>query len=275
MMMSKKIIRKLARQFGVYRYLLSTSFRQRFVYRSGVWMDILHGCLFIFLQGSLWTALIATGYTDNTLQEMISYVIINTLVGYLTSFHATGLMTRRVEDGSIASDLILPVSFKWKIFFENIGGNIFDFCFSGIATLVTALILYGASGPAGVLQFAAFLLSVLLGILISYQILYLFSLSAFWVIKPWYIPVLAGALTKLFGGGVIPIWLYPDWLKALSGILPFRFITYEPIQIFLGNHQGMDILRCLLMQGIVFAVLVLIEKFLWSKASHKVFVQGG
>jgi ABC-2 type transport system permease protein len=275
MMMSKKIIGKPARQLGVYRYLLSTSFRQRFVYRSGVWMHILHGCLFIFLQGSLWTALIATGYTDNTLQEMISYVIINSLVGYLTSFKITGIISNRVDDGSIALDMILPVNFKWKIFFENIGGNFFEFCFSGISALLTALFLYGAIRPAGALSFAAFLFSVLLGILISYQIIYLFGLSAFWVIKPWYIPILADSLAKLFGGGVIPIWLYPDWLAAISNILPFRFIAYEPIQIFLGNRHGMDILRCLFMQGIVIAILALIEKFLWLKASHKVFVQGG
>lgn len=78
----------LRRICAIYGYLLSTSFRQKLAYRAGVWMEILHGGLFVFLQGSLWTALIATGYAEASLQEMITYVIINSLVGYLTAFNA-------------------------------------------------------------------------------------------------------------------------------------------------------------------------------------------
>ena len=116
-------IKHFIHHMRIYGYLLSTSFRQKLVYRAGVWMDILHGCLFVFLQGSLWTALIATGYAETTLQEMITYIIINSLVGYLTAFNATSVISQRVDDGSIASDLILPIRFKWKVFFENIGGE--------------------------------------------------------------------------------------------------------------------------------------------------------
>lgn len=270
-----RYIKHFMYDMSIYGYLLSTSFRQKLVYRAGVWMDILHGCLFVFLQGSLWTALIATGYAETTLQEMITYVIINSLVGYLTAFNATSVISQRVDDGSIASDLILPIRFKWKVFFENIGGNLFNFLFSGVFSMIVALLLYRAAGPASVLSLAAFVPSILLGILISYHIVYLFAMSAFWVTKPWYITILVTALTKLFGGGVIPIWLYPNWLKTISDVLPFRFITYEPIQIFLGRIQGADIFYCLMMQCLSLIVLLLIERIIWSKASNRVFVQGG
>ena len=158
---------------------------------------------------------------------------------------------------------------------ENMGGNLFNFLFSGVLSMVVALLLYRAAGPASAIGLAGFLLSILFGIFISYHILYLFAMSAFWVTKPWYIQTLVIALTRLFGGGVIPIWLYPDWLKAMSDVLPFRFITYEPIQIFLGNIQGVEILHCLMMQWISLIVLVLIEKIIWRRAANRVFVQGG
>ena len=179
-----RYIKHFMYDMSIYGYLLSTSFRQKLVYRAGVWMDILHGCLFVFLQGSLWTALIATGYAETTLQEMITYVIINSLVGYLTAFNATSVISQRVDDGSIASDLILPIRFKWKVFFENIGGDLFNFLFSGVFSMIVALLLYRAAGPASVLSLAAFVPSILLGILISYHIVYLFAMSAFWVTKP-------------------------------------------------------------------------------------------
>ena len=64
-------------------------------------------------------------------------------------------------------------------------------------------------------------------------------------------------------------------LKTISDVLPFRFITYEPIQIFLGRIQGADIFYCLMMQCLSLIVLLLIERIIWSKASNRVFVQGG
>lgn len=266
---------KLAQKLDVYRYILATSFKQKMIYRGRTWISIVHGAFFVIMQGSLWTALIATGNAEASLQEMISYVIINSLVGYLTTFNATSIISQRVDDGSIASDLILPIQFKWKLFFESMGENLFNFLFSGLISMAVALLLYQAVGPASLASFAAFFVSIFFGILISFHIVYLFSMSAFWVTKPWYIRTLVTTLTKLFGGGVIPLWLYPDWLKVLSDLLPFRFITYEPIQIFLGNRQGMEIIYCLMMQCLSLIVMILIEKFIWSKASNKVFVQGG
>jgi ABC-2 type transport system permease protein len=265
----------LLKRLEVYQLLVSNSFLQRYTYRSGVWMQIVDGVLYVFMLGSLWTALIRTGYAGATLKEMISFVVINALMNYVTYFNAASNISNRVQDGSIATDLILPINFKWKLFFENIGNNFFDVIFSGISGLVVAVILYGAAAPAGFWQFLAFLLTVAFGILISYQIIYLFGLSAFWVIKPWYITFLVGALTKLFGGIVIPLWLYPDWLVTISNLLPFRFISYEPIQIYLGNYDGLQSLKCVMMQALWILLLLLIEKAIWIKASKKIFVQGG
>ncbi|WOO34831.1 ABC-2 family transporter protein [Anaerocolumna sp. AGMB13020] len=266
---------RIINQMGVYKILLNNSFRQRYTYASGVWIQMLGGILFVFMQGSLWTALIQTGYTDVTLKEMISYVVINAFVSYSTGFNVTSVISDRIQDGMIAIDLILPVKLKWKLFFENIGGNIFDVLFSGISGLITALILYGAAAPVDWWHCIFFVFTVLLGVIISYQIIYIFGLSAFWIVKPWYISILVGGLAKLFGGGVIPLWLYPDWLLPICEILPFRFISYEPIQIYIGNYTMLQSMRCILMQVFWLLALMLLEKLIWTKAGKKVFVQGG
>ena len=268
-------MKSLYNRAEVYKLMITNSFRQRYIYRTGVWIQILDGILFVFLQGSLWSALIRTGNYETTLKEMISFVVINSLVIYATDFNASAIISNRVEDGSIATDLILPVDFKWKLFFENFGEKIFDVIFSGMPGIIFALIFYGASAPAGLWQFGAFLLTVPLGILICYQIIYLFGLSAFWVVKPWYITFMISGLTKLFGGTVIPLWIYPDWLAQICSFLPFRFIIYEPIQIYLGNYNIHDFFKCVVMQVLWMLLLLVLEKAIWVKASRKVFVQGG
>jgi len=259
----------------IYQFIAKNSFRQRFAYRSGVWVQIFSGIFFVFIQGSLWTALIKSSYTDITLHEMISFVIINSLVTYITFFNEANLIGSRVRDGSIATDMILPVSFKWRVFSENFGCNLFDLFFAGTPALMIALLFYGAATPVSLSAFALFLPSLLLGILLSYQIKYLFSLTAFWIINPWYISFLTSGLTKLFGGAVVPLWFYPVWLSDASSFFPFRFITYEPIQIYLGRVRGMNAAKSILMQTAWLVILFLLEQLIWSKASKKVFVQGG
>ncbi|MDR2044210.1 MAG: ABC-2 family transporter protein [Clostridium sp.] len=267
--------KKITNAILIYKTLAVNSFNQRYAYMSGVWIQILGGVLFVFMQGSLWRTLIQTGYAQVTLKEMMSFVVINAFVGYATNFRVTSIISDRVRDGMIAMDLILPVGLKGKLFFENIGANLFDLAFSGIPGLFTGALLCGVVIPVGNFNLVFFSITVLLGVAISYHMIYLFGLSAFWLINPWYIPILVGGLTKLFGGSVIPLWFYPHWLLSLCAILPFRFISYEPIQIYLGRYGANQAMNCVLMQILWLVIFMVTEKLVWLKANKKIFVQGG
>jgi len=260
---------------STYVVIFRNSFCERLIYRSGVWLQIISGVFFILIQVSLWAALIATGYAEVGLEEMITFVIINFLVINLTRFDAARMLGERVRDGSIALDMLLPVSFKWKLFCELMGGNVFAVFFAGIPGVAIAVIFYGAKGPLSVFYFFLFLCSLILGVLLAFQIQFLFNLSAFWIINPWYIEFLTGGLNRLFGGLLIPLWLYPMWLYTLSMYLPFRFIVFESIQIYLGRVDLRDVGGLILMQFMWLFVLLGLEVFIWYRASKKIFVQGG
>lgn len=259
----------------LYVYMLIMSFKQRLAYRSSLWIEIVHGGLFLLLQGSLWTSLIAAGHEGTDLEDVLTYVVINDLVGRIVSFKTNNIISSRVEDGSIASDILMPVGFKWKIFFENVGGNLFDFVFSGGSTLVIALVFFRLQMPSSLISCGIFAFSTCLGVLISYHINFLFGLSAFWLMKPWYLTALLGALTKLFGGMVIPIWMYPDWLQIVCEWLPFKYVSYIPIQIYLGQLSGGEMYGYLVVQIILLCAMALLSSSIWSKARKKVFVNGG
>ena len=77
----------------------------------------------------------------------------------------------------------------------------------------------------------------------------------------------------LFGASAIPLWFYPDWLAKVSLFLPFRYISYEPILIFLGESESP--LTAIILQLAWLAVLFLIEKLVWRRAERKLIVQGG
>lgn len=265
----------LSQRMAIYALIIKNSFRQRFAYRSEVWLIMLNAFAVVILQGGLWTALIHSGYVQVTLQQMISFIIINSVVSYFTYFEAASIIGDRVRDGSIILDFTMPVNFKWKTFSESMGENLFDIIFYSMITCLTAFLFYGAAAPASITHFLIFIPSIVLGVLISYHIIYILGLSAFWIVSPYYITFLVGGLTKLFGGGVVPIWFYPDWLVAVCNLLPFRYITFEPIEIYLGYSDIVGATKCVLVQGAWIAILIMLEKLIWAKASKKVFIQGG
>lgn len=260
---------------SMYLLMIRNSMRQRLIYRSGVWLQIISGVFFVMIQGSLWTALLQNGHENIMLKDMISFVLINSLVGNVVRFNAASLIGNRVNDGSIAIDMILPVSFKWKLFSEAFGENLFDLLFAGVPGLGIALVLYGASAPVSGLSGIMFLLSLTLGIVLAFQIQYIFNLSAFWIVNPWYVSFFTNGATKLFGGEVIPLWFYPPWLIAAGRFLPFRFCTFEPIQIYLGRVDFSGAWKCIAMQLFWIVFLLVVEWGIWRQASHKIFVQGG
>ena len=258
-----------------YYIIIRNALRQRLMYRASIWLQIISGIFIVLIQGSLWTTLLNSGYEGVQQKEMISFIVVNLLVGSIANFMSTQMIGDRVQDGSIATYMNLPVSFKWMLFGEKMGENIFSLLFKGIPGLIVAVVFYQTALPSSMQHMALFLLSLFLGILLSFHIQYIFNLSAFWIINPWYISFFSNGIMKLFGGQVVPLWFYPASLVAFGMYLPFRFCTFEPIQIYLGYSDIRGAWICIGTQLVWIAILTMLEKLIWHQASRRVFVQGG
>ena len=85
-----------------------------------------------------------------------------------------------------------------------------------------------------------------------------------------------GMLTAHFlCGAFIPIVFFPGWLEAICRILPFAWMLQVPIEVWLGQHEGADLLRVYAVQVAWVAALVLLGRWVLSRAVHRVVVQGG
>jgi len=82
-------------------------------------------------------------------------------------------------------------------------------------------------------------------------------------------------MTNLFGGAVIPFWFYPPALRNIAKLFPFRFITFEPIAIYLGQTADAEIFSVIGAQILWLTAVYLLGRLLWSKAEKLVIVQGG
>lgn len=262
---------------GVYLEIIKKSFQQRAVYKIDSYLSIIGSLITLFIQISLWYALMGNGGSINgiSFQDMFNYLIINTVVLALVYSNAGNELAKKVQDGSVAIDLIRPVSLKYFLLSQDLGNNLFVVVFNVLPVCLVSIAIFGFRLPSDIIRLCLFVLSLVNGVIIIFLINYIFGLLAFWLKSTWYIPWYTGALFKLFGGTFVPIWFYPGFLQRISEVLPFRLVTFEPISIYLGKLPLVSSAYVIFYQLIWIAVLNIAEKMVWNRAQSKISIQGG
>lgn len=262
---------------AVFFEFVRKSFQQRFVYRTNSYVTIVSAWLGLFVMVSAWRALYSgkTDVSGVTFDDMMSFIVINTLVASLIHSSMGQKIGERVEDGSISIDLIRPVSFKSYHMANQLGENLFALLFSTVPAVALAVVLWGFRLPDEPWRIALFLLSLTLGLLLMNQINYLFGMLAIWLKTSWFINAITGAAFDLFAGTFVPLWFYPGWLYAASQFLPFHLVTFQPISIFLGRLSIAEGWAVIGGQLAWLAGLWVLEKWMWAKAQDQIDIHGG
>lgn len=259
-----------------YLIVFSKSMKSQFVYRSSAIASLCGSMLSFFIQICLWHALLGAGVKNGAnFSDMVLFVIINSFIAIITSSNISGSIEAGMIDGSIALELIRPISYKYYQFAGMAGRNVFRLVTNVVPVLAAALFLIDYSALPSPPRAAAFLLSLILGVLIMFELNYLFGLSAFWIQRCWFISWYTRAFTTFFGGTAVPLWFYPDALKNVSFFLPFRYVSFEPINIFLGKTPAQDVWIPIAAAFMWLITLGILGRIIWYRAVKRLSVNGG
>jgi ABC-2 type transport system permease protein len=83
------------------------------------------------------------------------------------------------------------------------------------------------------------------------------------------------AFAIFFSGMTLPLVLFPGWLGTVAEAMPFAGFLQVPADVWLGRHQGVDILGHLAFQTGWIVVLFGCCHATLRAATRKVVVQGG
>lgn len=253
---------------------IKAGFKQRMIYRSSTLWGLVASALVLFLQIKLWQVLLSSSAIQDsrTLTDMVAFLVINALLAALTKCNAAETLAALIGDGSISCSLTRPISLKKQVVCERIGMNLHFMLFTVLLPAVVAIAVYGISLP-NLQNGLMFAVSAVLGAVIIFEIQYILGMVAFFLTTVWFASFYITGFMTLFGATAIPLWYYPEWLANLCYFLPFRYITYEPILIFLQNAANP--LQTILVQLLWIGGLCLLEKLVWRRAERKLVVQGG
>lgn len=262
----------------VYSRLFYNSFRSNFVYKFDALFKILQEVVYIVVQAAVWTALYQwNGVTEMdgiTLNTMINYVILSSGITVLVKLDAINFIDREIRTGAIATDFIKPLNFQMYTFFICFGTNIYQFIFRFIPLLIVFVPFYGMYLPK-IYTAVLFLLALLGSILIYFFLSYAIGMIGFWYFSIWHLERVLSDIIRLLAGSVVPLWFFSGALYDIAMYLPFRFIYYMPISVFLERVQGTELGWMLFQQWIWVGLLFFLTKVIWYKGQSKLVVQGG
>lgn len=265
-----------------YRRFTRNSVSRLLAYRANVLLFILGNVLQTVVLFFLWRAVFRSSGSA-TLQgfsfpEMVVYLIAGATVGAVIRTNAEDVVADEVREGSIAMNLVRPIDYRLRVFFDALGGTLYNLVLVGLpAVVAVALILagYGREGGAPALAIAPFLLSLALSFLLTFLYSFSFGLVSFVTTNMWGVGRVEGVVVALFSGALIPLAFFPGWLRDAAGLLPWASMGYTPVMALLGKLEGAALMRALALQLAWAVFFWWISGRAWGRLIRRLAVNGG
>ncbi len=260
-----------------YLYVMKTQLIRSFTYRFDVYGNIIMQTIIMVTTAFFWRALFGSGSFGNgmTADSMLTYTIISSAMSVLFTTGVERRIQRSVQQGSISVEMIHPINVFGVYFAEDMGTilalvfqNLLPIIIIGSLVIKVPVIVSVSAIP----MFAA---SLVLSMGINWLLAAIFGMWAFTAVEMDALIQVKKHLLRLLSGSIIPIWFFPDSLRAVLEALPFVYIYQLPLDIYVGSVSTEDILRRMVIQVIWFAVLGTAFFILQRRVLGKVMVQGG
>jgi len=210
-------------------------------YRGPTFVSILGNLLHISVLLYLWNAIYLGEQSlgDYSLSELITYYVLQLIINSMVLSYASWEIGQQIADGSFSNFLVKPLNYLHYWFIINLSGKLFE----GLMILIVALILsflliaYIAFPEHGRTALH-FILSMILGGILAFEFDFAIGILAFWFVQVNSFKYMLQYIVFFFAGALLPLDLFPKAFQALSHALPFRFLVFFPIQIFLEKETA-------------------------------------
>lgn len=268
---------------GLYFYFIRLAFLKYLAYRLRYYTGVVSYTIFVTGHYYIYTALFAgaiASSADGTigglnLQEMITYVAIS-WIGRSFYFNSIAReLARMIQEGEIAVLLVRPFHVQSVMMFEAIGESGFRLIMFTLPIMVVIVPLFGIKGPPEPMLSLWTFVSFCMALIIYSQFNFLLGCLAFSMKNIQGVLRAKMVSMDFLTGVVVPFTFFPDWFQTAMTWLPFQYISYVPVTIYLGKRTGADLSQALLIQVAWSVGLFVLARLVWHRSVRHVIVQGG
>lgn len=202
--------------------------------------------------------------------DIITYFLLVYIMNLVATSHISEYIHKDIMSGGMNAHLTKPLIPILSHFFSQYGYKAVSVCFGGA---IFALLLFFfpeyISLPPTAAHAFWFLIFLVFAGLHSSAIQIIVGLATFWLGETNALMQLRHVLEKIFSGEFGPLSLFPILIQAIGAWLPFQYLFFVPIQIYLGKLSGDEILSALF--GMLFwsMMYLFIIIFLWRRGVRR------
>jgi ABC-2 type transport system permease protein len=216
------------------------------------------------------TAVIAGLSLDATL----GYILLARIFQPLGSFSLMGEFHRQLREGGIAHLQVRPLDIQLAYYVQGLASLLVALG-RQFPVVAAALLFFHLRWPTDPAVWGVFILSVLIGRSVLFCLDYCLACIVFYTTDAGGLSFAVNNLTLFLGGGLLPLAMMPDWLRAVVQNTPFAQAFYVPISILSGLTPLSEAPRLLLIQLAWLAVMAPLSRLVFTVAIRRVTVQGG
>jgi ABC-2 type transport system permease protein len=262
---------------------LTLNFMRRYLnfgtyYTFEFYTSILAEIIMLAVIYSLWSALYAQGGAgiEATREQLISYAVIGMLFTRFVMFGGCHVyISDKIRRGTIDSDIVHPINMQLHMFIRDLAEKGSRFVMFLLPISLLFLFISGTWIPLDFYRLVLFIVSVALAFVILFAINYLFGMLAFVTLNIQNVSFAFGALICFLAGQIIPLWMFPDSLRRIVLMLPFRSIFDVPMSIYIGHLNGPQLQQAIARQIVWLVILIILGQLCWKMVQKHVISQGG
>ncbi len=245
--------------------------------RLDFWLRRLRNIMLLLLLYFLWTRVSGTGgsFAGFTRDQLIMYVLGTHLLRSVVFASHRRRIAEEINEGAIAQFLIKPMNHFWFCYARDLAERFVW----GLAALIEMIIvgtLVGASWllPTGFGWWCAVVTSVFLAHFLYIILSYVVSLLAFWTRQALGPRYLFEWFLEFASGSYFPLSVLPPLARLSLTALPFMYLVYVPLSLYLGLIPGAAIVQTLLWQTAWVAVSAWLAYVVWQKGVRRFTGEG-
>lgn len=260
-----------------YKQVMKNSLTEYFAYRLNFILWRVRVILSVLMSYFLWLTVFKEsqsvfGYREN---QMLTYMI---LISFLTSTvlsTQTFRVASEIYDGSLSKFLLQPINFFGFNFARDLADKIINTFFSAVEIFFLLLFLR----PPFFLQtdfwwLALFLLTVVLAAFLYFFISLILSFIGFWSKETWAPRFIFFILVTFLAGTYFPLDILPPAFYKFLQFLPFTYLVYFPLKIYLGQLNPAELLFGLWTTFFWIILMILFAQFLYRRGLKSFTAEG-
>ncbi len=226
----------------------------------------------------LWTTLLKnqTDLLGYSREHLLTYVLLMTLLRAWVLGCVTDRIPGEIAKGKISELLLRPISQIGFWATQDIASKSLNMVFACVEVLIFSLVMSSPFfRPLHGITWLWFTLSVLGGMVIYFQISYLLGVLGFWTSDSWGPRFCFETILEFCAGAYFPIDMLPAAARQALVHLPFPYLIYYPVSIYLERVSASEIVSCFVHQIFWIAALSVGVSVFWRAGLRRYAAEGG